>query len=140
MLAVVYLVCQSAITINAIPVDNDSAELIMKIEKVNEQLPGNDTEKKDCLKTQPEGRFFTKWNFSPISRFINRSNQIAALAKQKNDSSIVADESKAKKKTQRNYPVYYVNTQVNGKFGKSVRALTSMELSHSELAEVAKWR
>lgn len=46
LLAVVYLVCQSAITINAIPVDNDSAELIMKIEKVNEQLPGNDTEKK----------------------------------------------------------------------------------------------
>lgn len=77
--------------------------------------------------------------FSRISRFINRWNQIAALAKQKNDSSIVTDE-KPKKKSQRNYPVYYVNTQVNGKFGKSVRALTSMELSNSELAEVAKWR
>lgn len=59
LLAVVYLVCQSAITINAIPLDNDSAELIMKIEKVNEQLPGNDTEEKSG-KTQPEGRFFIK--------------------------------------------------------------------------------
>lgn len=60
LLAVVYLVCQSAITINAIPVDNDSAELIMKIEKVNERLPGNESDEKIREKTQPEGRFSTK--------------------------------------------------------------------------------
>lgn len=36
------------------------------------------------------------------------------------------DDAKQKKQ-QRNYPVYYVNTKVNGKFGKSVRAFTSEE-------------
>jgi hypothetical protein len=30
-------------------------------------------------------------------------------------------------KSQRNYPIYYVNTKVNGKFGKSVRAFSSDE-------------
>lgn len=32
-----------------------------------------------------------------------------------------------KMKSQRNYPIYYVNTKVNGKFGKSIRALSSDE-------------
>lgn len=31
------------------------------------------------------------------------------------------------RKQQRNYPVYYVTSKVNGKFGKSVRAFTSQE-------------
>ena len=43
------------------------------------------------------------------------------LAKQKDNTT---DDEKPKK-SQRNYPVYYVNTKVNGKFGKNVRALTS---------------
>jgi hypothetical protein len=48
----------------------------------------------------------------------------AAQVKPKDDNS--GDDAK-QKKSQRNYPVYYVNTKVNGKFGKSVRAFTSEE-------------
>lgn len=50
--------------------------------------------------------------------------QQGVQAKLKDESS--QDDAK-KKKSQRNYPVYYVNTKVNGKFGKNVRAFTSEE-------------
>jgi hypothetical protein len=46
------------------------------------------------------------------------------------DSTIMNGDDKAKTgkiKSQRNYPIYYVNTKVNGKFGKSVRAFSSDE-------------
>lgn len=47
------------------------------------------------------------------------------------DSTVMDGEDKQAKagkiKTQRNYPIYYVNTKVNGKFGKSVRAFSSDE-------------
>lgn len=36
----------SLVTINAKPLDNDGAEIVMKIEKINEQLPGNERRRK----------------------------------------------------------------------------------------------
>lgn len=97
--------------VNAKPLEkSDSAEIVMKIEKINEQLPGNE-------------ELFIRLTF--IISFRGPSSSVGVQARQ-NDSSVDVDDAKPKK-SQRNYPVYYVNTKVNGKFGKSMRAFTSEE-------------
>lgn len=39
---VVTLAALIALNTNAMPLENDGAEIVMKIEKINEQLPGNE--------------------------------------------------------------------------------------------------
>lgn len=96
-----------ATTISGKPLEKkDSAEIIMKIEKLNEQLPGK--EKKKIIRS-----------FFLIFLFTNTRQGVQA--RKKDDAN---DETKPKK-TQKS--VYYVNTKVNGKFGKSVQAFTSEE-------------
>ncbi|CAO1376462.1 unnamed protein product [Diamesa tonsa] len=65
----------------------DSEEIMMKIERINEQLPGVQAKLRD-----------------------------AASGKQLADTPV--------RKAQRNYPVYFVPSKVNGKFGKSIQAFT----------------
>lgn len=100
------------VTVGAKPLEknekNDGAEIVMKIEKINEQLPGNDEEDDD-------ENFYINYGFY---RFMHLRQ--GAPAKLKNKSN---DDAKQKK----SYPVYYVNTKVNGRFGKSMRAFTSEE-------------
>lgn len=47
----------SLVTINAKPLDNDGAEIVMKIEKINEQLPGNER-RRNFLKLSYQLSFF----------------------------------------------------------------------------------
>lgn len=119
MLLFIAIIAYMTVAIIAKPLESDSAEIVMKIEKINEQLPGNEESGggKILRKTFIRLTFF----FFPTSRAV-LINKIVP-AKPKNGS----DDGAKQKKSQRNYPVYYVNTKVNGKFGKSVRAFTSDE-------------
>lgn len=42
MLLFIAIIAYMAVTIGAKPLESDSAEIVMKIEKINEQLPGNE--------------------------------------------------------------------------------------------------
>lgn len=68
-------------------------------------------------------RFSVEWKlFSSLQSLLFMWNVwIGVQAKQKDNTT---DQPKLKK-SQRNYPVYYVNTKVNGQFGRgmSVRSL-----------------
>lgn len=70
-----------------------------------------------------------KYSKSHKTKFTNQLFLIregVQQSKQEKDNDDVVNKPK---KSQRNYPVYYVNTKQNGKFGKSMRAFTSEEFS-----------
>lgn len=65
-----------------------------------------------------EGNFYI--NYDILLRFHFMHLQQGVQAKLEDKSN---DDAKQKK----SYPVYYVNTKVNGRFGKNMRAFTSEE-------------
>lgn len=42
MMLFIVIIAYMTLTISAKPLENDSAEIVMKIERINEQLPGNE--------------------------------------------------------------------------------------------------
>jgi hypothetical protein len=105
-----FIAIMFVVMITARPLDdNDGAEIVMKIEKINEQLPGNYHSEVSCR--------------SCIEFMLNFD--LGVQAKLNGDDT--SNNDTKPRKQQRNYPVYYVTSKVNCKFGKSVRAFTSQE-------------